>query len=133
MRPARIRERFLTAALVFAFASWPAVAEQGNDAQRLALNAYLKCWIATYSKLHNSTGTYAAIDAANAACERQFQALAVVTNISEAGSVMIQVMEAAKSGNLDNLRPPEDSSKAKPRRSDPATDWPIRPTLRSNS
>ena len=106
---------------------------KGNDAQRLAFNAYLKCWIATYSKLHNSTGTYAAIDAANAACERQFQALAVATSLSEAGSVMTQIMEAAKSGNLDNLRPPEDSSKAKPRKSDPATDWQIRPTLRSNS
>ena len=50
-------------------------------------------------------GTYPAIDAANAACERQFQALAVVTNISEAGSVMIQVIEAAKNGALDDVRP----------------------------
>jgi len=76
-----------------------------DDPRRLALNAYLKCWTATYSKLHNSTGTYSAIDAANAACERQFQALAVVTNMSEAGSVMMQIMEAAKNGTLDNVRP----------------------------
>jgi hypothetical protein len=50
-------------------------------------------------------GTYPAIDAANAACETQLQALTSATNLSEAGSVMVQIMEATKRGYLDNVRP----------------------------
>jgi hypothetical protein len=98
-----MRVLILIAAVVFA--SGPAAAEKGADPRQLALNAYLKCWIATYSRLNNSMGTYPAIDAANDACERQFQALAVVTSLSTAGNVMIQVMTAAKNGGLDNVHP----------------------------
>jgi hypothetical protein len=96
-----VRTLILTTLLVFASAADGG--KNGNEAE-VALDAYLKCWVDTYSPLHNSMGTYPAIDAANAACKKQFQALASVTNLSKPGSIMIQVMEAAKSGSLDSLR-----------------------------
>jgi hypothetical protein len=72
-----VRTLILTTLLVSASAEG---GKNGNEAE-VALDAYLKCWVETYSPLRNSMGTYPAIDAANAACKKQFQALASVTNL----------------------------------------------------